>query len=673
MKGMGFQWMAVGVLVCGNVLAEADEDAFGRELSFAGYDSFLSAIPVVVTPSKMPQPRVNVSSTLSVLDGEFIRRINMQYVEDLLQFVPGFSVAPFKTSSQKIVSYHGTQLDEYRRIQVLVNGRSVYSAGLARVEWATLPLNIEDVARVEVNRGPNAASYGINSFFAVVNIITRTPLETLGSSVSAYSGSRGDYRLFGQQSRLSDEWSYRASASINSVQGFDEDASGRPRHDGYRSVMGNVVIQKDMSNRSFDVDMGASQLRDRIEPSQYVSNRSRSGNYDTNKPMRLVDREHIKLAYRQQVSADHEIKLQYYYDQSDLNEYHEVLLTPEFYNEVFGGVSSVNVNKAYSVDLFETRHDLELQSDWKASQRLRVISSLGYRWDEADSDLYLSGKAGDEVFRGSSNLEYLLGDDWVLNTGAMLERSQMGGTFFSPKLGATYKLSERESVRMNVSQAVRTPDISDQFFRWRYTFTSGEVSTTSYALNGEKSEEITSYEMGYFHYWPSQGVFLDLKFYHDKVQDMVLSKKHFSALFGADKPIQEGVVEDVTIRGAEIELDWRFRSGAMTRFTYAYQDTQTQNASLLESTTPNMMSLFGSVPFADVWAVNGYYFYADKLANKNYQFLNTWLSYRLALGGYSKATLGIGMEARLDKNALVRKHNNLADDRFAYVFTNITF
>ena len=129
----------------------------------------------------------------------------------------------------------------------------------------------------------------------------------------------------------------------------------------------------------------------------------------------------------------------------------------------------------------------------------------------------------------------------------------------------------------------------------------------------------------------------------------------------------------MTIRGAEIELDWRFRSGAMTRFTYAYQDTQTQNASLLESTTPNMMSLFGSVPFADVWAVNGYYFYADKLANKNYQFLNTWLSYRLALGGYSKATLGIGMEARLDKNALVRKHNNLADDRFAYVFTNITF
>ena len=201
--------------------------------------------------------------------------------------------------------------------------------------------------------------------------------------------------------------------------------------------MGNVVIQKDMSNRSFDVDMGASQLRDRIEPSQYVSNRSRSGNYDTNKPMRLVDREHIKLAYRQQVSADHEIKLQYYYDQSDLNEYHEVLLTPEFYNEVFGGVSSVNVNKVYSVDLFETRHDLELQSDWKASQRLRVISSLGYRWDEADSDLYLSGKAGDEVFRGSSNLEYLLGDDWVLNTGAMLERSQMGGTFFSTKLGAT--------------------------------------------------------------------------------------------------------------------------------------------------------------------------------------------------------------------------------------------
>jgi iron complex outermembrane receptor protein len=595
----------------------------------------------------------------------------MQYVEDLLQFVPGFSVAPYKSSSQKEASYHGTQLDQYRRIQVLVNGRSVYSAGLARVEWATLPLSIEDVARVEVNRGPNAASYGINSFFAVVNIITRSPLETLGDSITSYSGSNGDYRLYGQHSGLNGDWSYRASASTNNVSGFDKDFYGEDRHDGHRSTMGNIFIQKETASSFFDLDIGASSLKDKVDQMEYESQTS-TGSYDNNQPMRLVDREHIKLSYSKQASSTHELKIQYYYDQSDLGEYHEARLNKDFYNAAFNATSSDDVNVSYLIDLLETRHDIELQSTWEASKKLRLISAIGYRWDEAESESFLSGKESDEVFRLSSNMEYRGGDSWVVNAGAMFENSQMGGEFLSPKFGVTYKLSEQESIRFNVSKAVRTPDLSDQYFKWHYVLSSGEESLTAYADNGEEEEKITSYEVGYYHYWPSQGLSLDVKLYHDEVEDMVLSKKLFTA-FTSDAPIEEGVVEDVNINGAELELDWRFRSGAITRFTYAYQDTQTDNVTLLKATTPVMISFFGSLPLTERWALQSYYWYGKELGGKDYELLNTWLSYRLSLGGYSKATMGIGMETRLDNNALVSRHNNMTEDTFAYVFTNITF
>lgn len=648
-----------------------ENTAGGSFSDMSAYDGFFDHIPVVVTPSKMSQPRVDVSSTLSVLDGEFIRRINMQYVEDLLQFVPGFSVAPYKSSSQKEASYHGTQLDQYRRIQVLVNGRSVYSVGLARVEWATLPLSIEDVARVEVNRGPNAASYGINSYFAVVNIITRSPLETLGDSITAYSGSRGDYRLYGQHSGLNGDWSYRASASTNAVHGFDKDYYGEDRHDGHRSTMGNVFIQKETSNSFFDLDIGASSLKDKVDPMRYDIG-SISGGRDTNNPMRLVDREHIKFSYSKQVSPTHELKVQYYYDQSDLGEYHEARLNKDFYNAAFSASSADDVDVSYLIDLLETRHDIELQSTWEASKKLRLISAIGYRWDEAESESFLSGTASDEVFRLSSNMEYRASDLWIVNAGAMFERSEMGGEFLSPKLGMTYKLSEQESVRFNVSKAVRTPDLSDQYFKWHYVLSNGKESFTNYAVNGEEEEKITSYELGYYQYWASHGVSLDVKLYHDEIEDMVLSKKLFTAL-NADAPIEEGVVEDVNINGLELELDWRFRSGAITRFTYAYQDTQTDNASLLKATTPVMLSFFGSLPLAERWAIQSYYWYGKELGGKDYELLNTWLSYRLSLGGYSKATMGFGAETRLDNNALVSKHNNITEDTFAYVYTNITF
>ena len=651
-----------------NAWAELENLSFDLGVLDSSFDDdFFNSIPVVVTPSKIAQPRVDVSSSLSVLDGDFIRRINMQYVEDLLQFVPGFAVFPYKASSQKIVSYHGTQLEEYRRIQVLVNGRSVYSAGKARVEWATLPLNIEDVARVEVNRGPNAASYGINSFFAVVNIITRSPLETLGDSISAYSSARGDYRLYGQHSGLNGDWSYRASVSTNNVDGFDTDNDGEERHDGHGSNVGNVFIQKETATSFFDLDVGASNLKANIDPSEYAA-----GSYDINDPVRQTDREHIKLSYSKQVTSNHEIKVQYYYDRADQNEYHSVVLTPGFYAAFFGGSSVTNVYDSYVVDLVETRQDIELQSTWEVSDNLRVILAAGYRLDEANSEHYFSGKVSDEVFRLSSNMEYRMGNSWVINTGAMLENTQMGGTFLSPKFGVTYKISEQEAVRFNVSKAIRTPDLSDQYFKWHYVLSNGESSYTTNADQGEDAEKITSYEIGYYHYWPGQGLSIDAKLYHDEIKDMVLSRKYFSQ-GGVDAALEEGVVENIDINGVEFELDWRFRSGAMTRFTYAYQDTQTDNKRILDSTSPVMMSFFGSQPLMEQWFLNGYYWYGEKLNGKDYEYLNTWLSYKLSLGGYSKATMGFGMEARLDGNALVSRHNNLDKDTFYYVFSNVTF
>ncbi|WOD07955.1 hypothetical protein [Marinomonas sp. GJ51-6] len=74
------------LVLCLLVSVSAKADMF----SLDEYDTFSDSIPVVVTPSKISQPRADVSSSLSVLDGDFIRRINMQYVEDLLQFVPWF-------------------------------------------------------------------------------------------------------------------------------------------------------------------------------------------------------------------------------------------------------------------------------------------------------------------------------------------------------------------------------------------------------------------------------------------------------------------------------------------------------------------------------------------------------------------------------------------------------
>ena len=320
---------------------------------------------------------------------------------------------------------------------------------------------------------------------------------------------------------------------------------------------------------------------------------------------------------------------------------------------------------------------MEVQSIWRYSDQLRIITGLGYRYDQAESDTYLSAKVTDEITHLSSNIEYRLTPSVIFNSGFMVESSTMNDTYFSPKAGATYKLSEQQSLRVNVSKAVRTPDIVDQNFHWTYTLETGDTSFATYALNGEQEEKVTSYEVGYYQRWPSVGMTMDIRLYHDVVTGLVTSRKQFitpSSLSDLqDHVIEEGETIDVDINGAELEVDWRGRNGAIVRFTYAHQNTLSDDHSLQNATTPILVSLFGSLPLGEKWSVQSYYIFADELSDSDYELVNAWLTYKLSLGGYYKVNMGVGAEKRIDNNWLVSGRNVLLDDSYAYIFANMTF
>ena len=68
-------------------------------------------------------------------------------------------------------------------MNVMIDGLSVYRPGLARVDWAEIPVAIDDIERIEITRGPNSATYGANSMMAIVNILTKHPRDTEGLGV----------------------------------------------------------------------------------------------------------------------------------------------------------------------------------------------------------------------------------------------------------------------------------------------------------------------------------------------------------------------------------------------------------------------------------------------------------------------------------------------------------
>jgi len=70
----------------------------------------------------------------------------------------------------------------------------------------------EDIDRIEVIRGPAAASYGANAFLGVINILTRSDEDGARMGVMAGAGERGYQELSARVGAASEAGSWRLSA-----------------------------------------------------------------------------------------------------------------------------------------------------------------------------------------------------------------------------------------------------------------------------------------------------------------------------------------------------------------------------------------------------------------------------------------------------------------------------
>ena len=142
---------------------------------------------VVVSVSRREELLINAPATVSVISEEAIENAPAQSVTDLLKGVPGLNTV--RTSARDVNvntrAATGTLSDS---MLVLMDGRSVYQDFFGFVLWDFLPVDTTEIKQIEVIRGPASAVWGANAMTGVVNVITKTPREMQGSSVSIRFG-----------------------------------------------------------------------------------------------------------------------------------------------------------------------------------------------------------------------------------------------------------------------------------------------------------------------------------------------------------------------------------------------------------------------------------------------------------------------------------------------------
>ena len=148
----------------------------------------------VTSVSRRHEQLLKAAAAIDVLTSEQIERSGATNLPDVLRLITGLDVAQANGRTWA-VSSRGFANTTANKMEVLLDGRSLYSPLFSGVFWDAQDVLLADVARIEVIRGPGAVQWGANAVNGVVNIITKPAAETQGWRVSAGAGTedRGQY------------------------------------------------------------------------------------------------------------------------------------------------------------------------------------------------------------------------------------------------------------------------------------------------------------------------------------------------------------------------------------------------------------------------------------------------------------------------------------------------
>ena len=154
---------------------------------------------MVITGSRFSGLKTTFPGRIDVIDSEQISQLPHQTADELLDWVSGVdsnrTLGIFALSPQ--VAMRGLGGNVPGRTLVLIDGLPATIGDTGNMRWNRV--NMADVDRIEVFKGPGSSIYGSNAMGGVINIITRKPEPGFGGRVSAGYGThdtkRGSVRL----------------------------------------------------------------------------------------------------------------------------------------------------------------------------------------------------------------------------------------------------------------------------------------------------------------------------------------------------------------------------------------------------------------------------------------------------------------------------------------------
>ena len=491
---------------------------------------FLDEMPIILSVSRLPQRLDETPGAVTILDRAFIRSSGARDVADLLRLVPGFQTSTAFEADAPQASYHGVYGYYSARIQVLVDGRSVYSSYFAgSVAPGLMTVMLDDIERIEVMRGANSVAYGARAMLGVVNIVTRHSADTLGPRAALTRGENGI-----QDTQLGLGWRTDNSAMRLSVdERGDDGLTGSNGHNRVQRV--NFRSDWQVSDTS-QVQLSAGWMN--IGSGKGYPERLGDAFRDTTFENRFVH-----LDWKRVLSPDQDLALSFSHNAEAYRDVVPYLPIPGL-NLDGSGTTSNNTLTA--------QHTLRL------SPALRMVWGAELRRESVTSQpLFNTSEAiVDNFTRLFTHAEWRLRPDLLLNGGVMAEHSSANGSSLAPRLMLNWHVTPEQTLRAGMTRSFRPPSVFERRADVRYTFRQQLLEVTFLASGKVVPETVLTRELGYLGKFPWLNSTLDVRLFDESFTGFIDNVP--TRLAGTRfKPSDYANVDNFSIRG--LELQWTGR------------------------------------------------------------------------------------------------------------------
>lgn len=513
--------------------------ACAQELLAVSEKDYLGEVPIVLSVSRLPQRLDETPGAVTILDRQMIRMSGARDVADLLRLVPGFRSSTSFESNTPQGSYHSSLSDYSNHVQVLVDGRSVYSVYMQGSTGPGLQtVAIEDIERIEVHRGSNSAAYGARAFLGTINIVTRDPVDTQGVQAQVASGENGIQDALVRLGWGDERGSFRLGVDRRADLGLSG-ASG-PSRVHRLNFRGDVragasdTIQLRAGQAVIDAGVGF--------PDQ-------DGNAVRT---RSIDTSFVQLDWQRNLGPDEDLTLQVSHTAERIRD--------DFPYKPIAGMT-IDFGGRASNDNLSLQHTLRKGADlrllWGGELRRETITSR---------PLYnTNAEFVTDFVRLFGNAEWRLRRNLVLNAGGLFERSNMGGEHLSPRVMLNWHVAEGHTLRYGLTQAFRPPSTYEKFSSVRYYLNGALIDSTDVSRGNVTAEKILTREIGYMADFPRYGLNLDVRVFEEDVRGLVKRSKYTLPGSGGSNEVFDYVnAEDFNIHGVEYQIKWRpWRDGVL--------------------------------------------------------------------------------------------------------------